>query len=250
MVLNNYENNSINIDPNLIALKEEMFTGSNLNRGNKYYSNSSSYNKILMEENKLVMEKSSNSNPNLMENESEKDDKTTLAKGVKDACLKILKINEVLSSSDENIGYSKDLISPSDFPEKKAKLLNILKFIMTIDIITNLKILKNDLKEYFDKYHIDIFGKSNELDFSDISTQEQNLKFSEFLKIGIFNDIYENILSRYFNDFYKSIFNDKNFLSSLEKILVHYFKINNQLLDPNSKIIDFNDIIKMYSQKQ
>lgn len=148
---------------------------------------------------------------------------------------------------EENLTLNKDI---KENLERKANMVSILKSIMTIDIIMSLKVLKNEIKEYFDKYEISVFGPINNLDFSVIGVQEQNTKFSEFLKLGLFNDIYENILSKYFNEFYKTIFTDKDFLGSLEKILVHYFKINNDLYENDSKVINFSDVITTYTQKQ
>lgn len=169
--------------------------------------------------------------------------------------VKILNVNEAVTTSNEDeekTNSSKDanLISNKGNLERKAHLVSMLKSIMTIDIIMSLKILKNEIKEYFDKYGINVFGPINDFDFSVIGVQEQNNKFSEFLKIGIFNDIYENTLSKYFNEFYKTIFTDKEFLGSLQKILVHYFKVNNELHDNDKKVIDFNDVIKSFAQKQ
>jgi hypothetical protein len=134
--------------------------------------------------------------------------------------------------------------------EEKINKLNILKFILTKDIINNLKSLKNDIKEYFLKYEMNIFEEEWDiLDLNGISQQEQNNKFCEFLKFGIFNDIYENVLTKHLNEFYKNIFLDKNFCENLEKILVHYFNANNNLIGNDSKIIDFNDIIQSFSDK-
>lgn len=191
------------------------------------------------------------------------------SKTEKDENIKISNLNnEVVINEDENQNKGGGVINDANISyirnnnnnlnvkeikentERKNLLASMLKSIVTIDIIMGLKILKNEIKEYFQKYGINVFGVSNDIDFSVISVQEQNSKFSEFLKLGLFNDIYENTLSKYFNEFYKPIFADKEFLGSLEKILVHYFKVNNQLQDNASKIIDFNDVIKTYTQKQ
>jgi len=176
-----------------------------------------------------------------------------ISESEKEEKLKALNLNDTLII-DEQIEKSSNINLNSkenkENIEKKSQLTSVLKNIITIDIIMSLKVLKNDIKEYFERYSINIFNNTNnEFDFSVIGVQEQNIKFSEFLKIGTFNDIYENILSKYFNEFYKSIFREKEFLLSLEKILVHYFKINNKMEEKEHKIINFNDVIKTFAQK-
>ncbi len=165
----------------------------------------------------------------------------------KEDTIKAININESLIVNQDTDNLKS--YNNKENIEKKSQLIAVLKNILTIDIIMSLKVLKNDIKEYFEKHSIYYFNNSDDFDISFIGVQEQNIKFTEFLKLGIFNDIYENILSKYFNEFYKNIFIDKDFLGSLEKILVHYFKINNKLEEKESKIIDFNDIIKTFAQK-
>lgn len=169
----------------------------------------------------------------------------------KDEGIKYLNGNEFSVSDDrENQNKNYTIKENKEIIERRTQLISMLKNIITIDIIMSLKLLKNEIREYFDKYEIGIFNPTNDFDFSQISVQEQNIKFSEFLKLGAFNDIYENILSKYFNEFYKSVFNDTVFLGSLEKILLHYFKVNNQLEENINKLIDFNEIIKSFARKQ
>jgi len=165
----------------------------------------------------------------------------------KEDTIKAININESLIVNQDTDNLKS--YNNKENIEKKSQLIAVLKNILTIDIIMSLKVLKNDIKEYFEKHSIYYFNNSDDFDISFIGVQEQNIKFTEFLKLGIFNDIYENILSKYFNEFYKNIFIDKDFLGSLEKILVHYFKINNKLEEKESRIIDFNDIIKTFAQK-
>jgi hypothetical protein len=141
-------------------------------------------------------------------------------------------------------------IKEQEKKEKHKNRLFLLKYILNLDLINNLKSLKNEIKEYFGKYEMKIFEDNwTSMDLSGIGQQEQNNKFNEFLKFGIFNDIYENILSKHLSDFYKSVILDKNFCESLEKILVHYFNVNNNLIDNDSKIVDFNDVIKNFTIK-
>lgn len=175
----------------------------------------------------------------------------------KDKNIKILNLNKDVIAEAENENNASDINVDSlnikenkENTERKAQLVSMLKSIVTMDILMGLKNLKNEIKEYFEKYGINVFGFANEICFSGIGVQEQNAKFTEFLKLGMFNDIYENALSKYFNEFYKMVFTDKEFLGSLEKILVHYFKVNNKLQESDKKIIDFEEVIKIFSQKQ
>jgi len=175
----------------------------------------------------------------------------------KDENIKIINLNKYVIAEAENQNNANDINMDNlntkenkENTERKAQRVSMLKSIVTIDILMGLKILKNEIKEYFEKYGINVFGFANEIGFSAIGVQEQNAKFSEFLKLGMFNDIYENALSKFFNEFYKMVFTDKEFLGSLEKILVHYFKVNNKLQESDTKIIDFEEVIKIYAQKQ
>lgn len=186
---------------------------------------------------------------NKLFSELEKDEKINILKS-KDTINKESETENNPNNQIQNTTAS-SLNNNKENAERNNLLVSMLKSIVTIDILMALKILKNEIKEYFEKYQINVFNSNEfEFNFSAINVQEQNAKFSEFFKLGIFNDIYENILTKYFNEFYKSIFTDKEFLGSLEKILVHYFKINNKLQESKSKIIDFNDVIKTYAQKQ
>lgn len=222
-IYNIEDNNNINYNPNISTFQ--------------FFNNE--------EKEKIFPDNSINKNYNNENHKSNIDDKNSILKDEidlipeNDLSFEILNIDQLISNT-ENVHFCDS--------DHKRRLLPILKNILTIDIITNLKILKNDIKEYFDKYSIDIFSNCVNYDFSGINIQEQNIKFCEFIKFGTFNDIYENILSKYLNNFYRSIFRDKDFIGSLEKILVHYFKIHNRLSD-SDQLIDFKEIIKIYSQK-
>jgi hypothetical protein len=64
-------------------------------------------------------------------------------------------------------------------------------------------------------------------------TNEMNSKLYEGLKPNIFHEMYENILVKYFSDFYKTISATKEFTKMIESILSHYYKIKNDF-DMNS----------------
>jgi hypothetical protein len=49
------------------------------------------------------------------------------------------------------------------------------------------------------------------------------------MKSTIFNEIFDNLLTKYFQPFYKSINTDSNFTKKLENILLQYYIINNNI---------------------
>ncbi len=98
----------------------------------------------------------------------------------------------------------------------------LAKKIANSDSIMTLKNIKNEIADLL----------ANIEDQSQI-TNEINSKLYETLKPNLFHEMYENILMKYFSDFYKSISATKEFTNMIESILSYYYRIKNDF-DINS----------------
>jgi hypothetical protein len=81
----------------------------------------------------------------------------------------------------------------------------------------------------------EIGGIFENIEDASLITNEMNSKVFELMKSNIFNEMYENILVKYFSDFYKTISTTSEFTNVIELILLHYFKVKNDF-DSNSII--------------
>jgi hypothetical protein len=93
----------------------------------------------------------------------------------------------------------------------------VIKAIVSSDNLKYLKRLRNDLKELIDK------------NVDNKQTNDINAKLYDVLKPNIFSDIYDNILVKYFNSFYKTISKEKAFTDQIESILQHIYKQKNHI---------------------
>ena len=62
------------------------------------------------------------------------------------------------------------------------------------------------------------------------NNNETNSKLFELMKPHIFHEIYDNILLKYFNNFYKEMSVNKDFISHIELILSYFFKEKNNFV--------------------
>lgn len=58
-------------------------------------------------------------------------------------------------------------------------------------------------------------------------TNEINSKLYDLMKPHLFNEMYENILVKYFSEFYKNISNTNEFTDKIKMILSNLFKVKN-----------------------
>lgn len=136
-------------------------------------------------------------------------------------------------SSSQNWKYSEaDLEEEFD----KKKTLHLIKHLISFENLKFLKALKVEVKEIIETV------KSAE----DISyNNELNLKLHNYLKSNIFSEIFDNLLSKYFQNFYKSINTNPEFTSRIENILLHYFKIKSSMT--TSSLIDLDNLFLIQS---
>jgi hypothetical protein len=141
--------------------------------------------------------------------------------------------NSFSMSSSQNRKYSETNLE-EEFEKKKS--LNLIKHLISFENLKFLKALKLEVKEVMETV------KSPE----DISyNNELNLKLHNFLKSNVFSEIFDNLLSKYFQNFYKTINTNPDFTSRIENILLHYFKIKNSVT--TSSLIDLDNLFLIQS---
>lgn len=59
--------------------------------------------------------------------------------------------------------------------------------------------------------------------------QVNDSKLYESLKPNIFNEIFDNILSKYLQNFYKTINTSPSFTSRIENLLLNHYKLKNKI---------------------
>jgi hypothetical protein len=109
----------------------------------------------------------------------------------------------------------------------------MVRQIVSSDNLKYLKKLRKELKELVDK------NSDNR------QNNEVNSKLYDLLKPNVFSDIYENLLVKNFNNFYKTISKEKEFTDQIEMILQHVFKEKNSFKTDN--LIDLES--SLYSQQ-
>jgi hypothetical protein len=115
--------------------------------------------------------------------------------------------------------------------EMDQKTFNLIKHLISFEGLRTLKALKIELKEIIENIkNIEDLNNNNEL----------NLKLHNFLKSNIFLEIFDNLISKYFQNFYKAINTNPEFTSRLENILLFYFKSKNNIT--TSSLLDFDQI--------
>jgi hypothetical protein len=115
------------------------------------------------------------------------------------------------------------LLSMEERMESK-KITNLIKHLISFENLKYLKLLKNEVKELVDKNN-----NSEEKSITGTSTNEFNMKLHDYLKPGVFNEIFENLISKYFQGFYKSINTNPKFINRIENILLYFYKIKNNM---------------------
>lgn len=101
--------------------------------------------------------------------------------------------------------------------ESRTKLV-LIKHLISFENLKYLKNLKSEIKELIDNFKND-----------NSHTNEFNTKLNEILKSNIFIEIYDNILTKYLQNFYKSINTNQDFISRIENILLYYYKTKNNI---------------------
>jgi hypothetical protein len=119
-----------------------------------------------------------------------------------------------IKSTQNLINISACLSSPD---KDKMKLNNLIKHLISFENLKYLKNLKIEIKDIMDKHNP-----------SKVSTDFNN-KMYELLKSNLFNEIFDNLLTKFIQVFYKSINTLPDFTSKLENILLYYFKVKNNL---------------------
>lgn len=166
-----------------------------------------------------------------------------------------------LNSSKTNINYSRSniitninhtpskiILSEKSHEEEieKKKNINLIKHLISFENLKYLKSLKQEIKEI-----IDSIKCPNEIN----NNTELNLKLHNLFKSNVFSEIFDNLLSKYFQNFYKCINTNPEFTSRIENILLYYFKLKNNM-SPSSMIdldhlfyLQLNNITASYSEK-
>lgn len=118
--------------------------------------------------------------------------------------------------------------------EMDQKTFNLIKHLISFEGLRTLKALKAEIKEIIENIkNTEDLNNNNEL----------NLKLHNILKSNIFSEIFDNLLSKYFQNFYKAINTNPEFTSRLENILLFYFKSKNNIT--TSSLVDFEQIFHL-----
>jgi hypothetical protein len=119
-----------------------------------------------------------------------------------------------IKSTQNIINISACLSSPD---KNRNRLNSMIKHLLSFENLKYLKNLKIEIKDLIEKQNT-----------SKASTDFNN-KMYELLKSNLFNEVFDNILTKFLQVFYKSINTLPEFTSKLENILLFYYKIKNNI---------------------
>ncbi len=120
--------------------------------------------------------------------------------------------NQINQNSNPN-SENQIAINPNIIPNRNKILL--IKHLLSFENLKYLKNLKIEIKEIIEKNKSE--GSVNDT------------KLYECLKPNIFNEVFDNILIKHLQNFYKTINTNPSFTSRIENILLYYYKTKNKI---------------------